>query len=99
MPVLDTMVYDNTVTPAKIRRIAVGDTLSSKGAVYTHTQTVPALAWSIQHNLGIKTLDIKTFLPTGEEIIGDPDWLAATDNHITINFSSALMGKAFIRPL
>jgi hypothetical protein len=64
--------------------------------VYEHTQSTPAITWNIQHNLGKKYVDILLLNDNDEEIVGEEDWSASTENLLVIHFSEALSGKAYI---
>jgi hypothetical protein len=70
-----------------------------ESSTYIHNQSSPSSNWSVQHNLGTKFLLINIFLSTGECVIGEPDWISATVNQISIAFSSALAGRAIVKPL
>jgi hypothetical protein len=92
-------VYDETATPPRIRCVTGGDVIAQAGPSFVHLQDTPASAWEVQHNLGSKLLDVKTFLTTGEEVVGDPDWTGATVNRLSIKFARDLTGTAVIRSL
>lgn len=60
---------------------------------YTHTQSNAATVWPIAHNLG-KYPKVLIMDTAGSEVEGDikyPDI-----NHVTLTFSSAFAGKAFL---
>jgi hypothetical protein len=84
---------------SRFRRVTEGDAVSQLRPAHVHVQAVPNSVWHVQHNLGTKLLSVKTFLSSGEEIAGDPDWPAATVNQIDINFSGSLSGQAVVRSL
>lgn len=60
---------------------------------YTHTQHIPSITWSIEHNMG-KNPSVKCIDTADGEIIGDVKY--DTINTITITFSSAISGKAYL---
>jgi hypothetical protein len=65
--------------------------------VYEHTQSTPANTWNIQHNLGKKYVDIRILDSTDEEIVGEEDWAASTDNLLVVHFSEPVSGKAYAK--
>ena len=93
------MVLDETQYPSKIRAAVPGDVADPAALGVVHPQPVASAAWSVQHNLGTRRLDVKIFDASGEEVIAGPRWSEATDNHIFIDFSRAMAGTAIIRPL
>ena len=65
--------------------------------VYTHTQSVPAAVWNIQHNIGKNPTSLVTLDAAGNRIIGEEDWAASTLNLLVVRFSEPLTGVAFVR--
>jgi hypothetical protein len=62
-------------------------------AHYTYTQTTPAAAWNVAHMLG-KFPSVDVVDTGGNEILTDVDYVDA--NHVTISFSNATAGKAYM---
>ena len=76
-----------------------GDLLPENIPVLTFefTQTVPADAWLVQHNLGGTPLTILAVDNTGEQIVGWQDTILSTLNLLVYRFSEPLTGKIFIK--
>jgi hypothetical protein len=68
-----------------------------EGIVYTHNQTTPAMVWNIQHNLGVKYVSVIILDADGDEVTGNVDWNASTDNLLVVNFGMALGGTAHVK--
>lgn len=64
---------------------------------YTHVQATPADVWNIQHNLGGRPVTILAVDTTGEQIVGQLDAQASTDNLTVLRFSEPLTGTAYIK--
>jgi len=60
---------------------------------YVHTQSVPSATWTINHNLGRKPS--VTIVDSSEKVVfGDITYV--TDNQLTVSFSAAFGGKAYL---
>lgn len=66
-------------------------TLPNGDKTYTHTQSVPASTWTVEHDLN-KLPSVHVFDSTGEEVYGDISY-DDLDN-VTLTFSGAFSGKA-----
>ena len=66
-------------------------------ATYTHTQTTPSNVWHAQHNLGGVCVVALSVDGTGEQIVGQQDFLLSTNNLLILRFSEPLSGKAYIK--
>ena len=64
---------------------------------FTHTQTVPATQWSIQHNLQSLFVSVVTVDSDGNEVIGFVDRVNSTANLLIMQFSQPIAGSAYIR--
>lgn len=60
---------------------------------FVFTQGIPSDKWSIAHNLG-KFPSVAVVDSAGTEVIGDVQHI--DDNNLTITFSSAFSGKAYL---
>lgn len=60
---------------------------------YLHDQVTPASIWTITHNLG-KVPAVVVFDSAGDQVMGDID--VVDNNTITITFSAAFAGKAYL---
>lgn len=60
---------------------------------YVHTQSTPSATWLINHNLGRKPS--VTIVDSSEKVVfGDITYV--TDNQLTVSFSAAFGGKAYL---
>jgi len=60
---------------------------------YIHTQSTPSATWTINHNLGRKPS--VTIVDSSEKVVfGDITYV--TDNQLTVSFSAAFGGKAYL---
>jgi Ethanolamine utilization protein EutJ (predicted chaperonin) len=81
-------------------RAAGPDDVADPGALgRTHVQEDPSAVWSVQHNLGTRRMAIHVFDDTGAEVVGEPRWSEATENHIFLDFCRAVAGHAVVRRL
>jgi hypothetical protein len=64
---------------------------------YTHTQTTPAAVWNIQHNLGGTPVTILAVGTDGEQIVGQVDAPASTNNLLVYRFNEPIAGTAHIK--
>jgi hypothetical protein len=62
-------------------------------ASYVHDQTVPAATWVVEHDLGMYP-NVTVVDSAGSLIEGDVTY--DNNNQITLNFSGAFSGKAYI---
>ena len=69
------------------------DNSSNGNAGYTHVQSVAAVTWTINHNLGFIP-NIFVLDGSGVEIIGSID--SATSTSLVISFSQAVSGTAYL---
>lgn len=60
---------------------------------YVHNQSVPSATWSVAHGLG-KKVSVSVVDSTETVVYGDVQYI--DDNNITITFTGAFAGKAFI---
>jgi len=60
---------------------------------YVHDQQVAASTWTINHNLG-KFASVNIVDTVGDEVLADVTYNSI--NQLTINFSAAISGKAYI---
>lgn len=96
---LPLVLYDNTQSPPRMRAAVPGDVADPTFLGVVHPQPVPALVWSVQHNLGTRRLDVTTFDESGLMIFGEPRWSSATDNQLFVDFCRPVSGTAVVRPL
>lgn len=61
---------------------------------YTHVQSAAASTWSVAHNLGARPGGVTVVDSADTVVFGDVSYLS--DNALTISFSSAFGGKAYI---
>lgn len=60
---------------------------------YVHTQSTPSATWTINHNLGRNPS--VTVVDSSEKVVfGDITYV--TDNQLTVSFSAAFGGKAYL---
>ena len=60
---------------------------------YVHTQSTPSATWVINHNLGRNPS--VTVVDSSEKVVfGDITYV--TDNQLTVSFSAAFGGKAYL---
>jgi hypothetical protein len=64
---------------------------------YEYTQTAASDVWNIQHNLGGTPVTILAVDNDGNEIVGQRDAAASTNNLLIYRFSEPIAGKAFIK--
>jgi hypothetical protein len=76
-----------------------GDWAPIESAKYRHVQGSAAIVWDIQHNLGSKPLGLWTFDNLGSQIFGEPDYISATLNLLSVTFSKPVSGTAFVYTL
>ncbi len=71
------------------------DTLLAAAAdkTHRHVQATAATVWSVAHNLN-KRVSVTTVDSTMEEIIGDVKYIDL--GHVTITFSAAVSGEAYV---
>jgi hypothetical protein len=86
-------------TTRNIDQLQPGDTIEGLGSSTKHIQSILTNVWTAVHNLGQKEVLVETFDNAGREIIGAPDYAGATLNSIIIEFSSPVIGTAYIRKL
>ena len=60
---------------------------------YQHDQAIAASSWSISHNLG-KYPSVTVVDSAGDVVVGEVNYV--NNNSVTITFSSAFSGKAFL---
>lgn len=60
---------------------------------YTHVQLVPAVTWTITHNLG-KYPKVNVRESGGDTILSDVTYIS--QNALTLRFASALSGEAYL---
>lgn len=60
---------------------------------YIHTQSVPATVWTVSHNLG-RFPSVSVVDSAGTLVFGEVKYL--TSNSLTVTFSAAFGGKAYI---
>ena len=60
---------------------------------YVHNQSTPANVWSIEHNMGFYP-NILIIDSTGEQVIGNT--VFDSINKVTLSFSVAIFGKAYL---
>ena len=63
------------------------------GGSYTHTQMVASALWTIAHNLGYRPA-VTVYDTASDQIWGDVDHVDV--NNLTIAFSSAISGSAYM---
>jgi hypothetical protein len=78
------------------RRDAAWTAVESAG--YRHVQAAASAVWVIQHNLGAKPVALWTFGADGNQIFGEPDYPGSTANMLSVGFSAALSGTAYVKP-
>ena len=69
------------------------DALSDTDKHYAHTQSVASVTWSVSHNLN-KYPSVTVVLSTGQKGYGDVTYV--DENNLTITFSGAESGKAYM---
>jgi hypothetical protein len=63
------------------------------GGIYTHVQSVPSTTWTIVHNLGYYP-SVTVVDSADSAVIGDVSYVS--DNELTVSFSVAFGGKAYL---
>lgn len=61
---------------------------------YTHVQAAASTTWSVTHNLGARPGGVTVVDSADTVVFGDVSYLS--DNALTISFSAAFGGKAYI---
>lgn len=61
---------------------------------YVHTQNSPSTVWVVNHNLGVEAINVTVVDSGGNKVIGDVEY--NTQNQLTLTFSSAFSGKAYL---
>ena len=86
---------DDGISVIQVTGVAVGRwvKISDKFENYVHDQPVASNTWIVNHNLG-KFASVSVVDTANDEIIGDVTYNGL--NQITITFSSAVSGKAYI---
>lgn len=69
------------------------DALSDTDKHYAHTQNVASVTWSVSHNLN-KYPSVTVVISTGQKGYGDVTYI--DENNLTITFSGAESGKAYM---
>jgi hypothetical protein len=64
---------------------------------YTHTQSTAASVWNVQHNLGNPAVTAFVLDADGEQIVGQWDAQASTNNLLVLRFSEPLAGRAYVK--
>ena len=90
-------VYDSA--QAVFRPWAEGSDPPLAGAVFLHTQDVPANIWALNHDLGTKFVEVIIFGASGVRIYAQPDYAGAGANSIAVSFDAPLAGRAYVRSL
>jgi hypothetical protein len=70
-----------------------------ENAKYRHIQSTASTTWNIQHNLGSKPVALWTYDSTGNQIFGEPDYENADLYLLTVIFSEAVAGTAYVHTL
>ena len=85
------LVYDSTIKTIFYWK---GDEWVSvvNDKTYAHTQTTPAISWTILHNL-VKFPSVTIVDTNNDEVIGDIKYV--DENTVVLTFSIAFSGKAF----
>ena len=81
---------DRTITLTRSDASTIADLYKFS---HIHTQTVAASTWTVTHNLG-KYPSVSIVDSANEEVMGEVEHV--NDNSLTIKFSAAFSGKAFI---
>jgi hypothetical protein len=81
---------ERTVTLNRRDSTSISDTYKFS---HVHTQTVPALEWTVTHNLG-KYPSVSIVDSAEEEVIGEVEYVDT--NSLIVKFTAAFSGKAFI---
>jgi hypothetical protein len=86
---------DDGISVIQVTGVATGRwvKISDKFENYVHDQPVASATWIVNHNLG-KFASVSIVDTANDEVIGDVTYNGL--NQITINFSSAVSGKAYI---
>lgn len=63
---------------------------------YVHTQTIPAITWTIPHMLGLKFLKLYVVDADGNQVVPEVDWESATETSLTLRFHIPATGTAIL---
>jgi hypothetical protein len=85
----NTVVIPKVTTSLSVRGVTGG----GGDAHYVHNQMLPAASWAITHNLGKKPA-VSVVDTTDAVVYGDINYI--NDNQLTISFSGAFSGKAYL---
>lgn len=65
-----------------------------KASTYTHLQNTPAATWAVNHNMN--KYPSVTVVTSAGDLVGGAEVHYIDENNLTIGFSSAFSGKAFL---
>jgi hypothetical protein len=85
----NTVVIPRPTTSLSIKGVTGG----GGDAYYVHNQMLPESSWTINHNLGKKP-SVSVVDTTDAVVYGDINYI--NDNQLTISFSGAFSGKAYL---
>lgn len=86
---------DDGISVIQVTGVATGRwvKISDKFENYVHDQAVPSATWIVNHNLG-KFASVTVVDTANDEVIGSVSYNGL--NQVTITFSSAVSGKAYL---
>lgn len=91
----ETFLTDNNGTPKKVgNTLMINEVVSAQADVhFEHHQSTPSSTWSINHMLN-KFPSVSIVDTSGNVVYGDIQHI--DNNNLTINYSAAFSGKAYL---
>jgi hypothetical protein len=88
-------VFNVTVTDegADVITIGIQGPAGAGPSTYTHTQSIPAISWTILHGLG-RHPSVSVVDSAGSVVVGNVTY--DSDIQVTVTFSAAFSGKAYL---
>jgi len=86
---------DQVLTVDSTAPLGVAWKTSTAAASYVHVESPAADEWQVPHNLGFRYVSVQVVSDTGNQVIGDIDWVSTTQ--VDLIFSKPVSGTAIIR--